>query len=115
VKAVVLADDLGKRISIDGEDSLRYFSDQLAMRYLLDPDGIHRSSTPIRQRDNECDKSGFDLLLQMRAKHFWYRGRHRFLLAALDWFLGDGGSSNASVDLGGRRQMGALPRRIVGR
>jgi hypothetical protein len=34
-------------------------------------------------RDKEYDEMGFDVLLQMQRKHFWYRGRHKLLLNVL--------------------------------
>lgn len=66
-----------------------------------DSSGINRRSTPVLHRDDEYDQVGFDTLFAMQERHFWYRGRHRFLLAALDRFLGDDGSRKAAVDLGG--------------
>jgi SAM-dependent methyltransferase len=69
--------------------------------YTVDASGIYRPILSVRHRDEEYDQSGFDTLVAMQERHFWYRGRHRFLLAALDRFLGDGGSLKAAVDLGG--------------
>lgn len=40
-------------------------------------------------------------LFQMQEKHFWYRGRHRFLLAAVDQFTRLHQSPLSAVDLGG--------------
>lgn len=31
-------------------------------------------------RDGEYDEVEFDVLLQMQREHFWYRGRHKFIL-----------------------------------
>jgi len=31
-------------------------------------------------RSHEYNESGFQTLLTMQKDHFWYRGRHRFLL-----------------------------------
>ncbi len=42
--------------------------------------GIHVSPSPVLHREDEYDSRGFHLLRQMQAEHFWYRGRHRFLL-----------------------------------
>jgi hypothetical protein len=47
-------------------------------------DAIHRH--PPRPPRRGIDQTGFDTLWAMQEKHFWYRGRHRFLVAALDRF-----------------------------
>jgi SAM-dependent methyltransferase len=73
----------------------------ISVSYLEDSTGIHRPSVSVVHRDEEYDQSGFETLVAMQERHFWYRGRHRFLLAALDRFLGDGGSPKSAVDLGG--------------
>lgn len=44
--------------------------------------GIHVPATPVEHRDGEYDSDSFDLLRDMQVNHFWYRGRHRFLLRA---------------------------------
>jgi 2-polyprenyl-3-methyl-5-hydroxy-6-metoxy-1,4-benzoquinol methylase len=36
---------------------------------------------------DEYDEHGFDILFSMQREHFWYHGRHRFLLAALEMEL----------------------------
>lgn len=46
-------------------------------------DGIWYPTEPVCHRDEEYDEAGFDALLLMQRRHFWYRGRHRFLLAAV--------------------------------
>jgi SAM-dependent methyltransferase len=67
--------------------------------------GIFVPEEPVSHRDEEYDPAGFDLLRQMQERHFWYRGRHRFLLAALKRALAgyDGSRSGKlrAVDLGG--------------
>jgi SAM-dependent methyltransferase len=50
--------------------------------YAQGPDGVYRPSVPVVHRDDEYDPAAFDLLLRMQQRHFWYLGRHRFLLAA---------------------------------
>lgn len=67
----------------------------------LAPDGIHRPATPIRHRDEEYPESGFATLWSMQERHFWYLGRHRFLLGALDRFQPSGAPPWSAVDLGG--------------
>lgn len=64
-------------------------------------DGIHRPPLPIQHRDEEYEQTGFATLWAMQERHFWYRGRHRFLLAALDRFQPRGGPPWSAVDLGG--------------
>jgi SAM-dependent methyltransferase len=71
------------------------------LNYEVDADGIYRPSSPVRHRDEEYDQTAFDTLWAMQEKHFWYRGRHRFLLGALDRYLPSGQSPRSAVDLGG--------------
>ena len=58
----------------------------------------------VVHRDEEYDSEGFDVLLKMQAGHFWYQGRHRFILRA---FNNEISSQNLDVrnlrciDLGG--------------
>lgn len=64
-------------------------------------DGIYRSSSPVVHRDEEYDQLSFDTLCTMQERHFWYLGRHRFLLEAYDRFAGSNASARSVVDLGG--------------
>lgn len=67
-------------------------------------DGTWAPRFTVEHREEEYDPAGFDLLLQMQERHFWYRGRHRFLLAALRRQLARQGLSTRSlhaIDLGG--------------
>jgi len=73
----------------------------VSLSYTPDSNGIHRPSTPVTHRDEEYDQSGFDMLFQMQEKHFWYRGRHRFLLAAVDRYTRSQQAPLSAVDLGG--------------
>jgi 2-polyprenyl-3-methyl-5-hydroxy-6-metoxy-1,4-benzoquinol methylase len=41
----------------------------------------------VSHRADEYDEHGFDVLFRMQREHFWYHGRHRFLLAALEMEL----------------------------
>jgi SAM-dependent methyltransferase len=52
--------------------------------YHLDQRGFFSPSQTVEHRDEEYPESGFQTLLHMQQEHFWYRGRHRFLLNALD-------------------------------
>lgn len=69
--------------------------------YRLHPDGIHRPVQPIQHRDEEYEQTGFETLCAMQEKHFWYRGRHRFLLAALARYLPHNSKALSAIDLGG--------------
>lgn len=71
------------------------------LSYSLDRSGIYRPSTPAAHRDEEYDQSGFNMLFQMQEKHFWYRGRHRFLLAAFDRHTRSQQAPLSALDLGG--------------
>jgi 2-polyprenyl-3-methyl-5-hydroxy-6-metoxy-1,4-benzoquinol methylase len=51
------------------------------------PTAIHLPHTPVQHRDEEYEEGGFETLLDMQERHFWYRGRHRFLLEAVDRYL----------------------------
>ncbi len=46
--------------------------------------GVHVRRTGVSHRADEYDEHGFDGLFRMQREHFWYHGRHRFLLAALE-------------------------------
>lgn len=66
--------------------------------------GILRPLLPVSHREGEYDSAEFDSLRAMQQDHFWYRGRHRFLLRALRNELlccGRDGQSGRAVDLGG--------------
>lgn len=45
--------------------------------------GILVRRTGVAHHSDEYDEHGFNVLLGMQKDHFWYRGRHRFILAAL--------------------------------
>jgi SAM-dependent methyltransferase len=64
-----------------------------------------RSSVMVRRGgvshcEEAYDQRMFDTLLRMQRNHFWYRGRLRFLLAALRRELG-GAERLRAIDLGG--------------
>ncbi|MEY2797695.1 MAG: hypothetical protein RLZZ119_1177 [Pseudomonadota bacterium] len=71
------------------------------MRYFSSPDGIYRQTNDVQHRDDEYDQTGFDTLLRMQEQHFWYRGRHRFLLKSLDRFMPQAQTPLRVIDLGG--------------
>ena len=69
--------------------------------YRVAEDGILEPVIPIQHRDDEYPEDGFATLWAMQERHFWYRGRHRFLLHALDRHGRHGRGPLAAVDLGG--------------
>jgi SAM-dependent methyltransferase len=68
-------------------------------------DGVFVPRTPVEHREAEYDPAGFDILADMQLRHFWYKGRHRFLLHALRGvvrrFVARRGGLPAMIDLGG--------------
>lgn len=55
-------------------------------------------------RDDEYDETGFELLIKMQREHFWYRGRHKLVLQALQKEISrhfTDTSSLCAIDLGG--------------
>jgi SAM-dependent methyltransferase len=56
-------------------------------------------------RDEEYSSRGFAILRDMQTRHFWYRGRHRFLLHSLRRVVAGGTAGTAprrtAMDLGG--------------
>ena len=71
------------------------------MNYSRCSQGIFRPDLPVQHNDEEYDQAGFDTLMNMQKKHFWYRGRHRFILSALDRYFTTSPSRLSAVDLGG--------------
>jgi SAM-dependent methyltransferase len=56
----------------------------------------------VAHRDAEYDSRGFGVLDEMQREHFWYRGRRRFIQAALDRHLPRAARSGVRcIDLGG--------------
>ncbi len=64
-------------------------------------DDIHLPAVPVLHRYEEYEETGFETLCQMQERHFWYRGRHRFLLASVNRYLPDRGRQFSAIDLGG--------------
>ena len=71
------------------------------LNYRLFPDGINRPIGGIQHRNEEYYESGFESLRVMQEHHFWYRGRHRFLLSAVDHYLQKSKGPYSAIDLGG--------------
>jgi len=65
-------------------------------------DGVLVPDEPPEHRDHEYDPAGFAVLQDMQARHFWYQGRHRFILHVLKrWLPPASGESRRGIDLGG--------------
>jgi SAM-dependent methyltransferase len=66
--------------------------------------GVLLPRVPVTHRCDEYDPAGFETLREMQSRHFWYLGRHRFLLHALKRELRTGAprrrSSLSAIDLG---------------
>jgi 2-polyprenyl-3-methyl-5-hydroxy-6-metoxy-1,4-benzoquinol methylase len=74
------------------------------MTYLRQADGIFTPTAAVVHRDEEYDSRGFGLLRDIQLRHFWYEGRHRFLLEALKMHLPElfqTGNALTAIDLGG--------------
>jgi SAM-dependent methyltransferase len=71
-----------------------------AVEYLQNASGVFQPSVPVTHCDEHYESSAFDTLLDMQERHFWYRGRHRFLHHAVHHQL-CGKGQNSAVDLGG--------------
>jgi 2-polyprenyl-3-methyl-5-hydroxy-6-metoxy-1,4-benzoquinol methylase len=62
--------------------------------------GLRLSNKPIVHRSDEYAEENFGELLRMQHDHFWYVGRHRFMLNALRRGIGRRQGLHA-IDLGG--------------
>lgn len=74
------------------------------MNYSPDAAGILVPDLPVIHRDEEYDSAKFDVLRDMQSRHFWYQGRHRFLLRALQdelEGLNQGEPDLYAIDFGG--------------
>lgn len=71
-----------------------------AADYVCNEQGIFQPAVPVRHRDEHYNQEAFRTLFDMQARHFWYRGRHRFLLHAVSRRLGKR-SGLSGIDLGG--------------
>lgn len=71
------------------------------MNYQRNANNILVPSTPVTHRDYEYHEDGFSLLREMQLRHFWYRGRHRFLSGALDRHLPKLATGSRAIDFGG--------------
>jgi SAM-dependent methyltransferase len=63
-------------------------------------DGIYTSCAPVLHREEEYPSHALDSIQAMQMGHFWYRGRHRFLLHAVHRYVEAPGAGRM-IDLGG--------------
>ncbi len=67
--------------------------------------GLFLPKEDVRHREDEYPSSAFRALLEMQAKHFWYAGRHRFILNILETYVrlmkADQNRTLTGIDLGG--------------
>jgi 2-polyprenyl-3-methyl-5-hydroxy-6-metoxy-1,4-benzoquinol methylase len=61
---------------------------------------IHLPKKPVLHRNADFEEENVQQLLQMQQEHFWYLGRHRFILHALRRLAGQRKDLHA-IDLGG--------------
>jgi len=64
-------------------------------------DDIHYPAKPVVHRQAEYEEENYAQLLQMQRRHFWYLGRHRFLLHAVVDELRHRERGLRAIDLGG--------------
>jgi 2-polyprenyl-3-methyl-5-hydroxy-6-metoxy-1,4-benzoquinol methylase len=67
--------------------------------YYQDSDGIYVPQKPVTHRNDEFVEDQFAHLFEMQSKHFWYLGRHRFLLESLKRHQAS--ENFSAIDLGG--------------
>ena len=70
-------------------------------QYSKFPDGINRPFVPVSHRNEEYDENDFDVLINMQVSHFWYIGRHKFLLNEVDKFSSVSQQPISAIDFGG--------------
>jgi SAM-dependent methyltransferase len=51
--------------------------------YALGPNGVYLPARPVSHREDEYDPHAFEQLRRMQELHFWYAGRHRFILRSV--------------------------------
>ncbi len=71
-----------------------------APMYLSNGQGIFQPTLPVHHQGEHFDEKGFKTLFEMQNNHFWYRGRHRFLMHAVARYLPDR-KGLCGIDLGG--------------
>ena len=69
--------------------------------HLDESTGIFEPRSPIAHRDEEYPSQGFESMLRMQSRHFWYRGRHRFIRFVTTEIVSACAGRLEAVDLGG--------------
>jgi 2-polyprenyl-3-methyl-5-hydroxy-6-metoxy-1,4-benzoquinol methylase len=72
--------------------------------YVPRADGTWAPPVEVSHRDTDYDSAGFASLRQMQTNHFWYRGRHRFILhftRRIVRSFHEAGCRPDAIDLGG--------------
>jgi SAM-dependent methyltransferase len=69
--------------------------------YERDQRGIYRPPFRIQHREEDYPTEGFHALQAMQRDHFWYRGRHRFILHFTRQIAQQSADELDGVDLGG--------------
>lgn len=69
--------------------------------YRLNSEHILVPSVPAIHSTENYSESGFDALSEMQERHFWYRGRHRFLLQSMQNTIPPSSKNLRMIDLGG--------------
>lgn len=70
-------------------------------KYFLSESNIYCKKEKAQHRDEEYEEDNFNLLLEMQERHFWYQGRHRFLLKSIQKYFPEANSALSAIDLGG--------------
>jgi len=68
--------------------------------YVSNRQGIFQPTSPIHHEGEHYDEKAFKTLFEMQNTHFWYRGRHRFLMHSVSHYLSDK-KGLCGIDLGG--------------
>jgi SAM-dependent methyltransferase len=70
----------------------------------FDPSSMEKIILPpleVHHRTEEYEEDVFGTLSDMQNRHFWYQGRHKFLLNSLSRHLTDASRPFSAIDLGG--------------
>ena len=71
------------------------------LNYQKDSKGIYKSTGTVLHREDEYPEAGFETLAKMQQDHFWYLGRHKFVLYAVSRFVQSSPKGTSAIDLGG--------------
>jgi SAM-dependent methyltransferase len=55
----------------------------------------------VTHRGEEYEEDVFETLFDMQNRHFWYQGRHKFLLSMVNRYLPSSDQPYSAIDLGG--------------